>query len=116
MVALDLVVVAGVYFLGLWLRFDGMIPSIYRSRFWRSLPIVLVVYAVIELVSRTYAIPSPRRAFVATLTASLLVAIFALMAPGQRLPLSVAVFGAVVCPVVIALARFPMRRRVRPVS
>ncbi len=116
LVVLDLGIVVAVYYLGMLLRLEGMIPQVYRSRFLRFMPVVVGVYLAIELILHISTTPGLARAAGAAALAGLLVALLSL-ALGARLPITVTIFGALACPIGFVLVRLPLRRgRMRSAS
>jgi FlaA1/EpsC-like NDP-sugar epimerase len=119
--ATDLGVASFSYLLTLALRFDGAVPDRYWSSFWRFLPIALAIHLVVNQLGGLYgqmwryaSVQEARRVVLAGCAGGLGVVVASVLVglttDGLRaLPLSVAMFGAVLTLLGTGAVRFQSR-------
>jgi FlaA1/EpsC-like NDP-sugar epimerase len=121
MAFVDAMLVAGSFLVLLALRFDGNIPSMYQSRLYTFLPVIILVHLGANLAWGLYAqiwrhasVAEARRIVFAGATAG---AVIFLINPTRAFPVprSVALLGAFVATMTMGAARFQGRLR-RPVA
>ncbi len=106
----DVGVTFGAYLSGLWLRFEGSVPSWYVRTFFTFIALAVAIQIGTNAFFGLYReVAQPglaRRVALAGLTAgSIIVTLDALAGAGVHVPRSVAILGAILTPIGIALVR-----------
>ncbi|HEY8526236.1 MAG TPA: nucleoside-diphosphate sugar epimerase/dehydratase [Acidimicrobiales bacterium] len=115
MAVVDVMLIAGSFMSLLLVRFEGHIPSHWTSQLWGYLPVIVPIHLASNLgwglygqIWRHASIPEARRIACAGVTAG---AVIFVLNPLREFPLprSVALFGAFLATVLMAIARFQVR-------